>query len=641
MSRFIIFDIEIFPNWWCVCYKEPGKSVQSVTSDDYRGWETLSKLRIGNVLIGFNIKNYDLKILYAIVNGATCERLYKLSKSIIDDDDSDKLNSYKFWNNFNFIDLWDDWRFGSLKEFEANCGMDIRESSISFDSPLYTEAQKQEILSYCMHDVEATEKLYEYRKSYIESKEVLADIYKIPLFTAYKSTNAKLSAIILKAEPKEFYDNNEFVLPDKVKAYCEKCLPKEVLDLFATLNEDAKSAVLFDNVIDFGIGGVHSVYKDPLWNDVKPIWTMTTDDELLMNVDVNSYYPNLLIHFNLLSRACDSVKIYKDMYELRLHWKQEMGVELETNGKTEYYYECKAKQQALKLILNTIYGAMKNKYNALYDPYNAGYMCYLGQILLTSLANNIYKNVPDVKIIQLNTDGIMLKVKKCHLSDVENLVKEWESLTELSMEFDYVKGMFQRDVNNYIELTGNEKKPYKLKGKWSNQADEDRPMVNLNAPITHKAVLNYYVKGISVEDTINECDDILDFCFTTKTGRSYDDTLYCYNNKYYSTNKVNRVVAVCDMDKGTIYKYKQDPPAEPVRDKCKTEREYNKKLRDWINRKEYFESVVGKPFGRIDKSAEIPDHCELINGLPEMIKNLDKDWYIEFAQNKIKELIQI
>ena len=81
MSRFIIFDIEIFPNWWCVCYKEPGKSVQSVTSDDYRGWETLSKLRIGNVLIGFNIKNYDLKILYAIVNGATCERLYKLSKS--------------------------------------------------------------------------------------------------------------------------------------------------------------------------------------------------------------------------------------------------------------------------------------------------------------------------------------------------------------------------------------------------------------------------------------------------------------------------------------------------------------------------------------------------------------------------------
>ena len=95
------------------------------------------------------------------------------------------------------------------------------------------------------------------------------------------------------------------------------------------------------------------------------------------------------------------------------------------------------------------------------------------------------------------------------------------------------------------------------------------------------------------------------------------------------------------MDKGTIYKYKQDPPAEPVRDKCKTEREYNKKLRDWINRKEYFESVVGKPFGRIDKSAEIPDHCELINGLPEMIKNLDKDWYIEFAQNKIKELIQI
>ena len=89
------------------------------------------------------------------------------------------MNSYKFWNEFNFIDLFDDWRFGSLKEFESNIGLDIRETTISFDDKITTDAQKEEVLRYCHHDVEATVKLKEYRKSYIESKEVLAEMYDI------------------------------------------------------------------------------------------------------------------------------------------------------------------------------------------------------------------------------------------------------------------------------------------------------------------------------------------------------------------------------------------------------------------------------------------------------------------------------
>ena len=65
-------------------------------------------------MIGFNVKGYDLRILNAIVNGADAYRIYELSKAIINDTE-DVYNNYYYWNKFNFSDLYDDYRFGSLK----------------------------------------------------------------------------------------------------------------------------------------------------------------------------------------------------------------------------------------------------------------------------------------------------------------------------------------------------------------------------------------------------------------------------------------------------------------------------------------------------------------------------------------------
>lgn len=198
-----------------------------------------------------------------------------------------------------------------------------------------------------------------------------------------------------------------------------------------------------------------------------------------------------------------------------------------------------------------------------------------------------------------NTDGVLFKIPRAYENEVLNLVKEWEDITGFTMEEDVVPMFFQRDVNNYIEVTTNPKKPYKLKGKWSNQAEET--IANLNAPITHEAVLNYYTKGTSIEDTINGCNDIMKFCFTAKTGKNYDKTYYYKNNQPHIANKVNRVVATTDVSCGTLKKYKS---AED----------------------------------RYDKIAEIPEHCVLINGDPAMVDNLDRQWYIDFAKNKLKDL---
>ena len=593
----VVFDMEVFPKWWCMVYTNPTnmKELLVLTSETPNYKKILQDLIIKRCLIGFNIKGYDLRILNGIMHSCDPYRLYELSKAIVEtNDESDPFNNYTFWNKFNFSDLYDDWKFGSLKEFESNIGMSIKESDVSFDKENLTDADKNEIIKYCKHDVEATIKLLEYRREYIDAKKMLSVMFNIPLHTALKSTNAKLCALVLEAEPHRRPVDDKFVIPEKVKNYIYSNLPISVISLFDYLNNDSKEVNLFDNKIIFGIGGIHSVYAEN-------IVTKADNQSSLINIDVTSYYPNLMMKFGYLSRNISKPEKYKEIYDMRVKLKQQMKEEELLNGKSNKWRTLKSQQEGLKLILNTTYGATKNKYNALYDEYQASSLCYLGQLLLASLANKIYNQTGAI-IIQTNTDGILVKILNDKIDKLKTIVSEWEKMTGFTMEYDYIKMFFQRDVNNYIEVTDNPKKPYKLKGKWSNQAEET--IANLNAPITHEAILYYYTQGKPVEDTINDCNDIFKFCFTAKTGYTYTKTYHYVNNEPHLCNKVNRVVATTDCRYGTIKKYKV----------CED----------------------GKP--RLDKIADVPERCMLMNDNLEMIDTLDKEWYIQFTKNKIKEL---
>lgn len=595
----VVFDMEVFPEWWCMVYTNPNDMSELcvLTSDTPNYKNVLSSLIIKRCLIGFNIKGYDLRILNGILHSCDPYRLYELSKDIIENAEysTDPFNNYTFWNKFNFSDLFDDWKFGSLKEFESNVGMSIKESEIPFDKTNLTDEDKEEIIRYCKHDVKATVKLLEYRRDYINSKKMLSEMFNIPLASALKSTNAKLCAVVLEAKPKNRPFDDKFIIPEKVYDYVHANLPENIISLFDYLNNDQKEVTLFDNKITFGIGGIHSVYSEN-------IVAKSDDDYVLCNFDVASYYPNLMMKFGYMSRNVSDPTIYEKIYNLRIDLKRQAGEEAKLNGKSEKWRDLNEKQNALKLILNTTYGATKNKYNALYDEYQASSLCYLGQLLLAALANKVYTNVKGTIIIQTNTDGVLFKIKRNDLDAVRALVKEWEDITGFTMEEDQIVMFFQRDVNNYIEVTDNPKKPYKLKGKWSNQAEET--IANLNAPITHEAILYYYTQNKPIEDTINECDDIFKFCFTAKTGYTYNKTYHYINNEPRLTNKVNRVVATTDTKYGTLKKYKM----------CDD----------------------GKP--RWDKIADVPERCILLNDELVMIDTLDKAWYIDFAKNKLKEL---
>lgn len=284
----VVFDLEVFPEWWCMVYTNPDNIEEElvISSDTPNYKRKILNLIPARCLIGFNIKNYDLRILNGIIHSCDPDRIYELSKNIIESQDdknisekSDPFNNYTFWNKFNFSDLFDDWKFGSLKEFESNIGMSIKESEIPFDKHNLTKNEKEEIIKYCKHDVKATVRLLDYRREYIESKKMLSEMFNIPLSTALKSTNAKLCALVLEAVPTKRTPDNKFIIPKKVEKYIRENLPENVISLFNVLNNDSKVVHLFDNEVTFGIGGIHSTYSEN-------IVTKSDDEYVLMNIDV-------------------------------------------------------------------------------------------------------------------------------------------------------------------------------------------------------------------------------------------------------------------------------------------------------------------------------------------------------------------
>lgn len=602
--------MEVFAHWWCIVGKENDDDYFVCESTDVDYLEKIHDWRYKACLFGFNIKGYDLRILNAIEHRYSPEEVFELSQAIINEKQA-PLNDYSFWNRYIFCDLYDDW-FGSLKEFESNIGMSIEETSVAFDKENLTREDKDLIIKYCKHDVDATCVLKKHRQSYIDSKKMLSEMFDIPLITTLKSTNAKLCALVLQAKQLYRLQATEFEIPAKVKPYITTELPQNILDLFKVFNDENQTVNLFDNTVTFGIGGIHSTYSDN-------IIAKADDTHSLINIDVTSYYPNLIMNFNYMSRNVPNPDIYKRIYQMRFEFKRKMKEELKANGYTPLYYDYYKKQEALKLILNTTYGAMKNEYNALYDPQQASSVCYLGQMLLAALANKIHKETHAI-VVQTNTDGILVKISNEQLDNMKRLVSEWEEITGFVMEYDNIQMFFQRDVNNYIEVPMGVKtmEDLKVKGKWTNQEnynpnDRKRKLTNLNAPITHNAILNYYVFNKPISDTIRECNDLYMFCFTTKTGYTYDKTYYEYNGEMRNTNKVNRVIATINNRCGSIYKYK----------------------------KAYIDENGKAIKERYDKVAEIPEHCHIVNDTLEMVNDLDYNWYIQFANNKLQDLVEI
>lgn len=497
----LVYDVEVYKHYWVVGIADL-KTQQFLQIED--NLLDFFNKHYKDLWIGFNNVHYDQWIFKAILLG---KNPYELSQHLIDGGNAWSYSRSLYEIDMYNFDIGD--KFHSLKQLEGFMGESIQECSVPFDlDRALTDEEKEEVKRYNRHDVEQTIKVLKHKFSDFICHKDLIETFNLSM-NSFSKTKARLTAEILSCKSKKFNDETEFDILDciEIKKY------KDVVDWFKT-KECLSGKKLVTEIAGinhtFGLGGLHAGDKITCKNN-------------LLHLDVQSFYPTIMIYHNLLSRAVINKSKYEEIYKTRLRLKRE--------GK-------KKEQLPYKTLLNSTYGICKDKYNAAFDIRRANEICINGQLLLLDLIEHIEEYCT---LIQSNTDGIIVSYK-----DYEKLkfaYTEWENRTHMKLEEDALEFIIQKDVNNYI--TDIERKGSYV--KELNFLDYDLPIVN-------KAICDYFTKNIPVEETINCCDELIKFQKIVKIGSMYE---YCNHNCIEYHLKVYRVFASKSVSDGPLLKKKK------------------------------------------------------------------------------------
>lgn len=595
--RSFIYDIEVMMLDWIVVFKEIGSGQHVVFHNDTENIHDFIDGLKDDILIGFNNKHYDDYVLKGIYHGADPTTVKNINDFII-------LKGKQGWEHpflqrkkkvFQTADLRDDVvDMGlSLKAIEGNLNLSIVESSVSFDiDHKMTPEEVEETIFYCKKDVDATEMLFFQRKDYMDAKKQIAEMYEVDVREAMGMTNAKLCARILNAEATEFNDERDYQIPDAIDV---SKIPKPIMDFFSQIwDESIPDEELWSRSLEFVFktraGECPCTYAWGGAHGAKPNYVAeATDDLLIENEDVGSLYPNSALNFGFTSRATSDRDGYRNLVSTRLTYKHDGN---------------KPKANALKLPINTYYGAMLNKYNPLYDPKMGRSICITNQLAMTMLVVTLAEECESFDLINYNTDGIMYHISKKEQEKAHQIISDWEKRTGFEMELDPpIKKIIQKDVNNYIEVR--EDGSTKCKGGYVNIVDGGSFKMN-TLRIVQEAVVRFLTDGTPIEDTVNNCENIHDFQMIAKTGSTYKKCIHIQNDEAVDVNKVNRVYASKDPSLGTLYKVKYTKGVE-----------------------------------RRDKVANLPDHCIVDNDNQLTIDQIDRSYYIEMAKSRVKDFTVI
>ena len=584
--RIVTFDCEVFAYDWLVVFKDKETGQYTEIWNDNEAVKAC--MSDENIYVSFNGKHYDQFIIKAICANCSPTEVKEINDYIIHGGQGWEIPELRdFYFRMNNVDVKDDMQMGlSLKAIEGHVGWNIQETEVDFnlDRPL-TPEEREQTQFYCRHDVDATEMVFDLRKSYFKNKMSIGRLAGLDEVKAMGMTNAKLTAALLKASPKPHDDERKYQYEDDL---LKEYIPQEVFDFFNRMYDQSLSDdEVFKSKLEITIGecpvtiaygGIHGAIPHYIWEE-------SDDGRINRNQDVGSYYPHLMTLKGHTSRNIPKAEIFSEVLEDRMRAKAAGD---------------KVKANALKLVVNTTYGAMLNKYNDLFDPLMGRSVCIDGQLYLLELAEHLYKDIPDLKIIQLNTDGIMVEFHRDYYEQADEIFKEWQSRTGFDLEEDCIKKIAQKDVNNYVEVqtdgSAKAKGGYLVRGI----APAGAFNINNNACIVATALKEYFVNGTPVEDTITACDDITQFQLIAKAGQKYKEAYHLVDGEQEKVQKVNRVYATSDERYGKLYKVKAEDDST----------------------------------AKIDS---LPEHCIIDNDNHVTMEEVDKTFYIELAKKRIND----
>lgn len=501
-----------------------------------------NNLHYDNPIINYIIEYEDKLMQYNIPT--ICSSIFNLSKTITTSSE-DNIDAWKHWKYQIWFDTFDiltmlysnKLRVG-LKEIQVTMQYpNVQEFVCDWTKPLPLE-DFDSMIDYNINDIESTSELLNRCKKDVDLRIAIEDEYGVRVLSK-DGVNIGMKILTQKYLEKTgltWWDIKDLRSPMSVIPLKDVILPFIKYDspILQRVLDDMKNQIVspgrkgYENKFVFnnlrysvGVGGIHSVNS--------PEIIIPRDDEMLIDIDVASLYPSMLIEYEFYPKHLgkEFLEVYKQIKDERIEAKH--------NGD-------KVKNETLKLALNGLSGNLQNEHNFCYSPFAVMQIRINGQLLLLMLAEKLTQI--GCRIVQANTDGLFVLLKKDVYSKVNSICREWEQLTKLTLEEDRFKAMYQYAINDYFAITEDNK--VKEKGMFITTVKLGK---GLTPKIIPKAVINFFKDGVSVEDTIKNCTDIRDFLMSEKTGKQWHVE---YMNK--EQQRTNRFYA--STNGGYLWKWK-------------------------------------------------------------------------------------
>ncbi|MCA9375277.1 hypothetical protein KC622_03025, partial [Candidatus Dojkabacteria bacterium] len=451
------------------------------------------------------------------------------------------------------LDLMKIWHFDnmakatSLKALEFFFRLpNIKELPFEHDKIITRESEVKKIINYCIYDLKPTEIFYLKSKDHILHRvgvtkmlgisamnmpdasigenitlKTLSDKLDIPFSQiGYMRTQRDIITIkdvifdyiwrtpyVKKVIEKYF---SHIVLKSSLSEKGNKIFDlKSVPDYKVRVPQGTTIQIEGDLEITYGMGGIHGCIKKGVY---------TSDDEyMIMSCDVAGEYPNVITGNNLYIDhfGPQFVPVYKEhIVDERKKWPKSTHRML---------------NRSYKDAGNCVFGKTNSEYSGLYDPLILVSITVNGQLMKT-LLGEMLSQIPMSTVLMMNTDGLEIKFPRRYKYLYDFLCKRWEKLTNLVLEHDEYDKLVINNVNNYIGFYSSGK--VKRKGLFVLREDlerEEQYHKNPSGMIINQAIFDYFQSGTPVEDTINNCTDIYDFCLGYKKQKGFDFGLLIAN----------------------------------------------------------------------------------------------------------------
>lgn len=500
-----VYDIETFKSAFVVVFKNiktEEEHVFVISRYVNQLKDLLSFFKEVKGLIGFNNLNFDYPVIHHIITSKDftnlkgkklAENIHKYANKVIKNDWNQvknpiipQLDLFTIWNYRNKN------RSTSLKWLEFAFRMNkIQDLPYRVDQKL-TGMQIEELVKYCIHDVDATFLFYKKSLKQIKLRQYYTVNEGINVTSASEPNIAK--EIFLQRLSNRLSLSKRHI--KSLKTYRKTVEIKDVIFDYIqfddpinieTLNwfkkqvkkdEELKRTIKYRNIVrEYAEGGLHSFGNPGIYK--------TNDTHIIVDVDFASFYPHLTFRNNIGPKHIDP-KVFNEIYE---------GFYTERKK----YPKTDPRNYTLKIVLNSSYGLSKDVYSFLYDIFWQLQIVVNGQLLLTLLTEKIISAVSECEILFENTDGAAYQILREDYDKLISACKEVEELCNIPLECEVCDMMILRDVNNYINVIDKEKSKIKYKGCFEIDKDYHKNHSQRIVPI---ALTEYFLNGTPFKETV-------------------------------------------------------------------------------------------------------------------------------------------